>query len=170
MFGNPYYAPYQIPYYTQNNDFKTPYQQNAQVNQQPQTTPQMPNFAPKNDMIWVLNKNEADSYPVAPNCSVVLWDKNSPTIYIKSMSASGVPSMRTLDFTERIENTQNQPAVAQTIPDGKFVTVEQFDDLRADFNALKDKYNELLEMQAKKETKVPEKTTTSTKKSKGGDE
>lgn len=35
------------------------------------------------DIIWVLNENEAMAYPVAPNNTVVLWDKNNPTIYVK---------------------------------------------------------------------------------------
>ena len=42
---------------------------------------QQPISQPTNDMIWVLGQTEAESYPVAPNNSVVLWDKNNPTIY-----------------------------------------------------------------------------------------
>lgn len=59
---------------------------------------------PVNDMVWVLNESEATSYPVAPNTTVTLWDKNEPTIYIKSVNAQGIPSMRILDFAERTQN------------------------------------------------------------------
>lgn len=167
MFGNPYYAPYQYPnFYAQNDVYKPQTQQPIQNNAQPQQMQQTANFQPKNDMLWVLNKNEADSYPVAPNCSVVLWDKNAPTIYVKSMSANGVPSMRTLDFKERIENVQNQPVIDEKVLDGKFVTIEQFDDLKADFDGLKAKYDDLLQSHNVEKVKTEEKPKTSVKKTK----
>lgn len=171
MFGNPYYAPYQYPnFYAQNDIYKPQTQQPTQnTNQQPQMQ-QTANFQTKNDMLWVLNKNEADSYPVAPNCSVVLWDKNAPTIYVKSMSANGVPSMRTLDFKERVENVQNQPVINEKDLDGKFVTIEQFDDLRADFDGLKAEYDKLIQSQSENITKSEEKPRTTAKRTKGGDE
>lgn len=171
MFGNPYYAPYQYPnLYAQNDPYKPQTQQPIQnTNPQPQMQ-QTANFQPKNDMLWVLNKNEADSYPVAPNCSVVLWDKNAPTIYVKSMSANGVPSMRTLDFKERVENAQNSPVLNEKDLDGKFVTIEQFDDLRADFDGLKAEYDKMLRSQSENTVKSDEKPKATVKKSKGGDE
>lgn len=150
MFGNPYYAPYQYPnFYTQNDVYKPQTQQPMQNNTQQQQMQQVANFQSKNDMLWVLNKNEADSYPVAPNCSVVLWDKNAPTIYVKSMSANGIPSMRTLDFTERTENVQNNPVMEENNLNGKFVTIEQFDDLKADFDGLKAEYDKIIQSQDK---------------------
>lgn len=171
MFGNPYYAPYQYPnFYAQNDPYKLQNQQQVQTTNSQAQMQNTANFQPKNDMLWVLNKNEADSYPVAPNCSVVLWDKNAPTIYVKSMSANGVPSMRTLDFKERVENVQNQPAINEKDLDGKFVTIEQFDDLRADFNGLKAEYDKLIQLQSENNTKSEEKPKATVKKSKGGDE
>lgn len=171
MFGNPYYAPYQYPnFYAQNDPYKPQAQQPVQtINPQGQTQ-NTANFQPKNDMLWVLNKNEADSYPVAPNCSVVLWDKNAPTIYVKSMSANGVPSMRTLDFKERVENAQNQPTINENYLDDKFVTIEQFDDLRADFDGLKAEYDKLIQSQSENITKSEEKPRVTAKRTKGGEE
>lgn len=96
-----------------------------------------------NSMIWVLGKNEAESYPVAPNCQVILWDKDSPTIYVKSMSSNGIPNMRTLDFTERTEAAPNQPVNASMDLDNKFVAVDDFNALRSEFDDLKSKYDEL---------------------------
>ena len=171
MFGSPYYAPYQYPnFYVQNDPYKPQTQQPVQTTNQQAQMQNTANFPPKNDMLWVLNKNEADSYPVAPNCSVVLWDKNAPTIYVKSMSANGVPSMRTLDFKERVENAQNQSVINEKDLDCKFVTVEQFEDLRADFNALKAEYDKLIQYQSTEQTKIEEKPKSTAKKSKGGDE
>lgn len=167
MFGNPYYAPYQYPnFYVQNDTYKQQYQQPIQNNTQQPQMQNTANFQPKNDMLWVLNKNEADSYPVAPNCSVVLWDKNAPTIYVKSMSANGVPSMRTLDFKERVENVQNQPVINKNDLDGKFVTIEQFDGLKADFDGLKAEYNKIIQLQNEDKIKTEEKPKTTVKKSK----
>lgn len=171
MFGNPYYAPYQYPnFYAQNDPYKPQTQQPVQtINPQGQTQ-NTANFQPKNDMLWVLNKNEADSYPVAPNCSVVLWDKNAPTIYVKSMSANGVPSMRTLDFKERVESAQNQPTINASDLGDKFVTIEQFDDLRADFDGLKAEYDKLIQSQSENITKSEEKPRVTAKRTKGGEE
>lgn len=164
MFGNPYYAPYQYPYNAQNDVYKQQFQQPIQTNAQTQQMPQTANMGVKNDMLWVLNKNEADSYPVAPNCSVVLWDKNAPTIYVKSMSANGVPSMRTLDFTERTETPLNSPTTNANNLEDKFVTLDAFNDLKANFDDLKAMYDKL------KQITTEEKPKTTVRKSKGGDE
>lgn len=165
MFGNPYYAPYQYPnFYAQNDLYKPQNQQPVQTTNPQAQMQNTANLQPKNDMLWVLNKNEADSYPVAPNCSVVLWDKNAPTIYVKSMSANGVPSMRTLDFKERVENAQNQPVINEKDLDCKFATLDQFNELRGEIDGLRAKLENITV-----ET-VEEKPKTATKKSKGGDE
>lgn len=108
-------------------------------------------------MIWVLGKNEAESYPVAPNCQVTLWDKNAPTIYVKSMSANGIPNMRTLDFVERTETAQNAPKNDFNIEVDKFATKDditalwgEFDDLKALYNKLSEQNTEKPKMTAKK--------------------
>ena len=100
-----YYAPFYRPTYYDPVQQSQMGQYNPQYPQQmaqPMQNAQMPmQGQPTNDFLWVLNENEATSYPVAPNNTVTLWDKNLPTIYIKSVNAQGVPSMRILDFTER---------------------------------------------------------------------
>lgn len=99
-------------------------------------------------LLWVLNENEATSYPVAPNNSVVLWDKNKPTIYVKTVNAQGIPSMRILDFVERTENPSKE---AVAIDDSKYVTIEQFNSLKSEFEALASKYEQISEPKRKKE-------------------
>jgi hypothetical protein len=122
---------------------------------------------PINDMIWVLNENEATSYPVAPNNSVVLWDKSNPTIYVKSVNASGMPSMRVLDFTERNTEPQNigsnAPKTHECQCGNKFATKEQINDLRGMIDELTAKYEELAHP-------VVEKPKTTSKKTKEVDE
>ena len=141
----PYYAPFYRPtYYEQGQN-----QNIAQFNQQyPQPIPQQMQpiqtaQQPTNDFLWVLNENEATSYPVAPNNTVTLWDKNLPTIYVKSVNAQGVPSMRVLDFVERSSVSHSQPAGAAFNSPNNFVTVDSFNALEAKLQALEGKVEEL---------------------------
>ena len=138
-----YYAPFYRPTYYD------PVQQNpmGQFNQQfqqPMQNAQMPmQGQPTNDFLWVLNENEATSYPVAPNNTVTLWDKNLPTIYIKSVNAQGVPSMRVLDFVERTATNPTPPVgTAFNLPNN-FATLEQFNALKGDVETLRCKLDEL---------------------------
>ena len=146
------------------NQYKGQYQQ--PIMQQPMVH-QMQTPTQTNDMIWVLNENEATSYPVAPNNSVVLWDKNNPTIYVKSVNAQGMPSMRILDFTERNTDTSNLPVNAPKTHEctcgDKYATKEQINDLRAKLDDLTAKYEELAHP-------IVEKPKTTTKKAKESEE
>lgn len=144
----PYYAPFYKPsYYDQMQSPQNMNQFNQQYPQamaQPMQTAPMPmQNQPTNDFLWVLNENEATSYPVAPNNTVTLWDKNLPTIYIKSVNAQGVPSMRVLDFVERTSATPTQTAGAAFNPSDNFVTIDSFNALKGDVEALRGKLDEL---------------------------
>ena len=143
----PYYAPFYRPTYydpvqqSQMGQYNPQYQQPMA---QPMQNAQMPmQGQPTNDFLWVLNENEATSYPVAPNNTVILWDKNLPTVYIKSVNAQGVPSMRVLDFTERTATAQKQPVSGPFGSANNFVTIDSFNALEAKFAALEDKVDEL---------------------------
>lgn len=57
-----------------------------------------------NGIIWVQGEAGAKSYLVAPNNTVALWDSESQTVYLKSADASGMPSMKVLDYTIRDES------------------------------------------------------------------
>ena len=153
-YGN--YAPFYRGGYF--NPMQTPTMPNMAENQG-QFLPQyqQPISQPTNDMIWVLGQTEAESYPVAPNNSVVLWDKNNPTIYVKSVNANGVPSMRTLDFTERTQNG-SQTAVDHACQCGdKFATKEQLNALEGKINDILAMYEELKDKQTIKATKSAKK-------------
>ena len=58
-------------------------------------------YQPSNSIIWVSGEASAKAYLVAPNSTVQLWDSESQTIYLKSADASGMPTMRVLDYTFR---------------------------------------------------------------------
>lgn len=106
-----YFNPMQMP----ENQFSQPYQ-----------TPPMPQQT--SDLIWVLNENEATSYPVSPNTTVTMWDKNQDTVYIKSVNAQGVPSMEILDYTRR--------TAEKTQPIGEYVKKDEFKALQEQFAEL----------------------------------
>ena len=146
-----YYAPFYRPTYYD------PVQQNqmGQFNQQFQPPMAQPmQGQPTNDFLWVLNENEATSYPVAPNNTVTLWDKNLPTIYIKSVNAQGVPSMRILDFTERTATAPKTPYTPSLNYTNNFVTLDSFNALEAKFAALEGKVDELRPKASAKTKKV----------------
>ena len=139
------------------NQFKGQYQQ--MLMQQPMMQQmQMPTMAQPsqtNDMIWVLSEVEAQSYPVAPNNSVILWDKNNDVVYIKSVNMQGVPSMRVLDYKERTaDNAPKTPVEHKCTCGDKFVLKKDFQDLQSEFEALR---SELEELKAKPKAKTTKK-------------
>lgn len=167
MAYTPYYAPYSRPMGYYNPSIPHQDMQNAQqmpvqqpVQQMPMQTPTpFMQTQPTNDMIWVLGQTEAESYLVAPNNSVVLWDKSNPTIYVKSVNMQGVPSIRILDFTERNvdapKSAQNEVATHKCTCGDKFATKEQINDLKGKIEALENKY----EAMAEKNTDTTKKKT-----------
>lgn len=106
-----------------NNGFPAGYQpyygyQNYQ-NYQPQTQPQN-QIQQSSGIIWVQGEAGAKSYLVAPNNTVQLWDSETQTIYLKSADASGMPSMRILDYTIR----SNSPTTIQNNVIGQTGNIE----------------------------------------------
>lgn len=159
-FFNPMQTPTMPQMADNQNQFAQPYQQPIQTN----TAPMPMQTQPTNDtMLFVLNENEASAYPVAPNNSVVLWDKNNKTFYIKTANAQGIPSMQIYDFTERIEKAQNDPTTHKCTCGDKFATKEQINDLRGKIDDLTAKYEEL-------SRPIVEKPKTTAKKSKESEE
>ena len=74
--------------------------------------------APQNGLIWVQGEQAAKSYLVAPNSTVQLWDSEEKVIYLKSADASGMPSMKILDYTIRGDaNTVQAPAAEYATKD-----------------------------------------------------
>ena len=132
------------------NQYKGQYQQPQIQNQQPFSQPfSQPIQQPMtmqlqtNDMIWVLSEVEAQSYPVAPNNSVILWDKNNDVVYIKSVNMQGVPSMRILDYVERSDNAQKPSKTHVCTCGDRFIPIEKFNELEAKFDELRAKVESL---------------------------
>lgn len=110
---NGYPATYQNPYMIQQPQYQQPSQQQSGI-------------------IWIQGEAAAKSYLVAPNTSVALFDSERQTVYIKSADASGMPSIKTLDYTIR--------EAAQNISTGiskESVTYATKDDLNAVYAKIK---------------------------------
>ena len=138
MAYNPYYN--SNPYFQQQPNFYGNGAMPDMLNQQKMQYQQMPQQTMQTQadpMLWVLGQTEAESYPVAPNNTVTLWDKNNPTIYIKSANAQGVPSIRILDFVERASNGSKTPEKHTCQCGDNFVTKEQFKALEGKFDEIK---------------------------------
>lgn len=124
MYGYPN-QPYQAyaPYYAQPMpDQLAQLRQNPMMQQlqQPQQTQQQ-----SAGIIWVQGEAAAKSHPVANGATVTLWDSEQPTIYIKHVDESGMPSMRIVDYTERSQAAR-MPQNAMNVPAQEYVTREEF--------------------------------------------
>lgn len=108
-----------------------------QMGVQPQYNPQIPQNQSASGIIWVQGEAGAKSYMVAPNTTVQLWDSESQTIYLKSADASGMPSMRILDYTIR----DNSAPQSHADVSANYVTQ---DDLKALERKLNDRLDEIV--------------------------
>lgn len=112
---------YQQMYYPQYNGYNPSQMQNQQQ-------------AQNNNIIWVCGEAGAKSYLVAPNSTVQLWDSESQTIYLKSADASGMPSMRVIDYTIRDNTPQSVPVASKSdfaTKDDIILIQKQIDELKA---------------------------------------
>ena len=112
------------PIYPQQN-----YSVQVPANTQPST---------QSSLIWVSGETGAKAYMVAPNQTVVLWDSESQSIYLKSADASGMPSIKILDYTIR----DNAPQGPEIQPVADFATKDDVVALQKEINALKAKFSD----------------------------
>jgi hypothetical protein len=100
-----------------------------------QPIPSQPMQQQSSQIIWVSGEAGAKSYLVAPGNTVMLLDAENSVFYLKSADASGMPlPLRIFDYKER-SATHSQVAGGsvngEKIDFGKFVTREEFDELKA---------------------------------------
>ncbi len=111
-----------------NNFFPSGYPQMYGQNYMPQQ-----NTAQNNAIIWVQGEAGAKSYLIAPNSTATLWDSEAQTIYIKSADASGMPSIKVLDYTIR----DSAPRKAELTAQNEFATKDEVESLRSELEALR---------------------------------
>lgn len=95
-----------------------------------------PPNAQQNSLIWVQGEGAAKSYLVAPGSTVALFDNESQTIYIKSADASGMPSMRILDYTFR----DSAPQKADISSQNNYATKEDVSLIKEEIESLRAKF------------------------------
>lgn len=102
-----------------------------------------------NSRKWVQGLAGAKSYLVAPNQTVDLWDSESQTIYVKSADASGLPTLKVLDYTLR-DNGSNLTENNILNNEREFVSINDFKALESKLAMLE---NELMSLKAPKHEK-----------------
>lgn len=120
----------------------TPYYSPAPV-QQPIANPaQQP---AQGGLIWVQGEAGAKSYLVAPNNTVQLWDSEAQVIYLKSADASGMPSMKVLDYTIRETglNGSNSASVVSANNLSGYATKEEIRAISERINAIRKRLDDL---------------------------
>lgn len=130
------------------NSFPTTYQPYYPINNyQPQQTQQqvgtqmsLPQQPVNNGIIWVSGEAGAKAYLVAPNTTVQLWDSESQTIYLKSADASGMPSMKYIDYTIR---DANPPVQTVSVNEDKYISKDELKAVKGQISALYDEIEKL---------------------------
>lgn len=131
-----------------------PYQYNfgaiSGQNQFPQTAIPMPAQSVQqpqqnsNGILWVSGEVGAKSYLVAPGTSVLLMDSESEKFYIKSTDVSGMPQpLRTFEYHE--VGAQMPPKQPVQNMDSKYVTRQEYDDLKGKYETVINRLNSFSE-------------------------
>ena len=128
-----------------NNGFPIGYQP-AQI-YYPSQQVQQPQPQQNNGIIWVQGEAGAKSYLVAPNTTVQLWDSESQVIYLKSADASGMPSIKVLDYTIRDSAPKHPTPVG---PQVDYATKEDVGALQGELNKLRDEMATLMNKEVPK--------------------
>lgn len=87
-------------------------------------------------ILWVQGEAGAKSYLVAPNTSVLLMDSETSNFYIKTTDAAGMPTLRTFAYKEVVLGSQEPQKQAEINLDDKYVTRQEYDDLRGKYEEL----------------------------------
>lgn len=106
-------------------------QMQAQYQQQQPQVPQT-----NQGILWVQGEAGAKSYLVAPNTSVLLMDSENSQFYIKTTDQAGMPTLRTFVYQEVTGAPQNGQKQPETDLDDKYVTRQEYNDLRGKYEEL----------------------------------
>lgn len=96
-----------------------------------------------NGLLWVSGEIGAKSYLVAPGTTVLLMDSEAQRFYLKSTDVSGIPNIRTFEYSEVRPEAQKQPLNVSENLSEQFVTREEYNEMRAQYEAILTKLNEL---------------------------
>lgn len=131
----PGYPIYQQPY-TQ------PYQDRyTQLQTQYQMMPQTPQIS--QGLLWVQGEAGAKSYLVAPNTTVLLMDSEAQRFYLKSTDGSGMPNLKTFEYSEVLPNSVQAMSGSFENLDTKYVTREEYDALKVQYDQIIEKLDSI---------------------------
>lgn len=97
----------------------------------------------QNGIIWVQGEAGAKSYLVAPNTTVQLWDSESQRIFLKSADASGMPSMKVLEYTVKDGNSPISPVSDADNNSIKYATKDDVEAVSSQIEALRKRFEKL---------------------------
>lgn len=106
-----------------------PFMQNFQPNnyQNNMVNNQQQNQVQQDERIFVSNQQAAESYIVAANSFIRLWDSSQPRFYEKSADCTGRPmQMKVFEYKE--------VSAMPDIPIGNYVSTEEFTEFKAQVN------------------------------------
>ena len=153
-FPATYQPMYQPNMYYQSVTPTTPVYTPRNWQQQTALPPYQQNQQPTNNsnIIWVQGEAGAKAQNVPNGCNMAFFDSENKCVYIKSVDASGKPSLTILDYNERNSGEQPQSDTAQyatkeqitAVNDelSKFATKDEFDSLNDSINDLMDRIDE----------------------------
>ena len=131
-----------MPYMNPYQQFQTGYQPQGLQTMQSQGFSQSPTA--NSGINWVSGEVGAKSYLVAPNSTVLLMDSDATRFYLKSADNSGMPSLRIFEYKEVSNAPQNALQSTNTAEinlDSKYVTRDEYDGLKRQYEAIIDRLN-----------------------------
>ena len=131
-----------MPYMNPYHQFQTGYQPQGLQTMQSQGFSQSPTA--NSGINWVSGEVGAKSYLVAPNSTVLLMDSDATRFYLKSADNSGMPSLRIFEYKEVSNAPQNALQSSNTAEinlDSKYVTRDEYDGLKRQYEAIIDRLN-----------------------------
>lgn len=121
-----YQNPWQQGYYPMYQPMQQPIQQQP-IQPPVQQTQPMQQSVPQISNVWIYDPSDIPNYPVAPNNAVRFWIANKQVFYEKSADATGKPTLKVYDYTERTET----PSESVPATDNKLANYATKDDLAA---------------------------------------
>ena len=141
--------PYQpMPNYSNYQPMPQPYADRlTQLQNQYQQAVNVPQMQVNQGLLWVSGEVGAKSYLVAPNSTVLLMDSDSSRFYLKSADNAGMPSLRIFEYNEVTNLPQNAPQAPnldENILNDKFVTREEYEGLKRQYESIMERLNSMV--------------------------
>lgn len=127
--------PYGVNYAPQGQQMPQSYAPAPQQAQQPSGA---------SGIIWVQGEAGAKSYLVPPSSTVQLWDSEAQTIYVKSADASGMPSMKIIDYKIR---DNSAPIGRSGSQEGRYATKDDISQLRSEIEQIRRHLEDIMEVE-----------------------